>query len=254
MRYSYATHLACSSTGQPHELSKLHGLSSANKPLLARYDLEALKHRVSRAEIASRAATLWRWHELLPVPDASYIVSLGEEQTPLIPLLNSRQPRGYAAPLVKDEGRLPTGSFKARGLCLAVSMAKFHRVRRVAIPTNGNAGAALAAYAARAGMEAFCFCPSDTPEINVREIAAQGAAVWRVNGLINDCAKLSPEGAATYAAYLQAAASDRIKPSDKVVLFNCATGLKYAMPDHAETMDVGAPLDAEAVRRKLRAH
>jgi len=99
---------------------------------------------------------------------------------------------------VKDEGRLPTGSFKARGLCIAVAMAAVHGVRRVAIPTNGNAGAAMAAYAARAGMEAFCFCPEDTPEINLSEIALQGARVWRVNGLINDCARLVAAGTAQH--------------------------------------------------------
>jgi threonine synthase len=99
---------------------------------------------------------------------------------------------------VKDEGRLPTGSFKARGLALAISMAAVHGVRKVAIPTNGNAGAAMAAYAARAGMEAFCFCPDDTPEINLSEIALQGAQVWRVNGLINDCARLVTAGKAQY--------------------------------------------------------
>src|SRR2546430_8560510 len=97
-------------------------------------------------------------------------------------------------PMVKDEARLPTGSFKARGLCVAVSMARAHGVRRIAIPTNGNAGAALAAYAARAGIEAYCFCPDDTPEINLGEIALQGATVWRVNGLINDCAPLVEAG------------------------------------------------------------
>ena len=95
---------------------------------------------------------------------------------------------------IKDEGRLPTGSFKARGLCLAVSMARELKLKRLALPTNGNAGAAMAAYAARAGIEAFVFCPDDTPEINVREIAAQGALVWRVNGLINDCGKIVGAG------------------------------------------------------------
>ena len=94
--------------------------------------------------------------------------------------------------------RLPTGSFKARGLCIAVSMASGLGVRRVAIPTNGNAGAAMAAYAARGGMEAFCFCPDDTPEINLSEIALQGAQVWRVNGLINDCARLVAAGKERY--------------------------------------------------------
>ncbi len=190
MRYSYATHLECSATGERHDIGTLEGLSRAGKPLLARYELAALRREVRRADIEARPANLWRWRELLPVPDPKYVMSLGEVETPLIELLNSARPTGFAPPIVKDEGRLPTGSFKARGLCLAVSMAQSFGVRRVAIPTNGNAGAAMAAYAARAGMEAFCFCPDDTPEINLSEIALQGATVWRVNGLINDCARL----------------------------------------------------------------
>jgi threonine synthase len=190
MRYSYATHLECSATGEPHDIGRLQGLSAAGKPLLVRYDLAQLKRTVTRRDIEARPANLWRWQELLPVPDAAQVVSLGEVETPLIELANSARPSGFIAPTVKDEGRLPTGSFKARGLALAVSMARRFGVRRVAIPTNGNAGAAMAAYAAQAGMEAFCFCPDDTPEINLSEIALQGATVWRVNGLINDCARL----------------------------------------------------------------
>jgi threonine synthase len=194
VRYSYATHLECSLTGQSHDIGRLQGLSQAGKPLLARYDLPALRRALPRSDIDARPAGLWRWHELLPVPDPACIVSLGEIETPLVPLANSYRPHGFAAPFVKDEGRLPTGSFKARGLCVAISMARVYGVRRVAIPTNGNAGAAMAAYAAQAGMEAFCFCPEDTPEINLSEIALQGAKVWRVNGLINDCARLVAAG------------------------------------------------------------
>jgi threonine synthase len=190
VRYTYATHLECSATWERYDIASLQGLSAARKPLLVRYDLESLAREVRRDTIAARAPGLWRWHELLPVPDAADAVSLGEVETPLIPIPRSERPTGFRPPLVKDEGRLPTGSFKARGLCVAVSMAKSFGVQRVAIPTNGNAGAAMAAYAAAAGMEAFCFCPDDTPEINLSEIAMQGAKVWRVNGLINDCAKL----------------------------------------------------------------
>jgi threonine synthase len=190
VRYSYATHLECSATGERHDITRLQGLSAAGKPLLARYDLPALKRALTRRDIEARPAGLWRWRELLPVPDPRHVVSLGEVETPLIELTHSARPAGFAPPVVKDEGRLPTGSFKARGLALAVSMALTFGVRRVAIPTNGNAGAAMAAYAARAGMEAFCFCPDDTPEINLSEIALEGATVWRVNGLINDCARL----------------------------------------------------------------
>jgi threonine synthase len=196
--YSYATHLECSVTGERYDISKLHGLSAAGKPLLARYDLGSLGREVTREDIEARAPGLWRWHELLTVPDAASVVSLGEIETPLIQLTRSDRPASFRPPLVKDEGRLPTGSFKARGLALAISMAAVHGVRRVAIPTNGNAGAAMAAYAARAGMEAFCFCPDDTPEINLSEIALQGAQVWRVNGLINDCGRLVTAGKAQY--------------------------------------------------------
>jgi threonine synthase len=194
VRYSYATHLECSLTGQRYDITQLQGLSQAGKPLLARYDLAALKGQLPRSAVEARPPGMWRWHELLPLPSAAAAISLGEIETPLLPLANSERPEGFAAPLVKDEGRLPTGSFKARGLCLAVSMAHLHGVQRAAIPTNGNAGAAMAAYAARAGMQAFCFCPDDTPEINLSEIALQGATVWRVNGLINDCARLVAAG------------------------------------------------------------
>jgi len=192
--YTYATHLECSATGERYDIGKLQGLSAARKPLLARYDLASLAREVRREDIEARAPGLWRWHELLPVPDSASVLSLGEIETPLIPLTRSSRRAGFRPPLVKDEGRLPTGSFKARGLALAISMAAVHGVRKVAIPTNGNAGAAMAAYAARAGMEAFCFCPDDTPEINLSEIALQGARVWRVNGLINDCARLVEAG------------------------------------------------------------
>jgi threonine synthase len=198
VRYTYATHLECSLTQERYDIGKLQGLSDAKKPLLARYDLAALRRELPREALVARPPGLWRWRELLPVPDAAHMVSLGEVETPLIALARSERPAGFRAPLVKDEGRLPTGSFKARGLCLAVSMAKSFGVRRLAIPTNGNAGAALAAYAASAGMEAFCFCPEDTPEINLSEIALQGATVWRVNGLINDCAKLVQLGQPRY--------------------------------------------------------
>jgi len=114
--------------------------------------------------------------------------------TPIVPLDALARECGAAALLVKDEGRLPTGSFKARGLVMALSLAKELGVTQIAMPTNGNAGAAAAAYASRAGIEAVIFCPADTPEVNVREIAAQGARVYRVNGLIDDCGKLVRQG------------------------------------------------------------
>ena len=191
-RQTFVTHLECSITGERYEADQLHGLSRAGRPLLVRYDLDAVRSSVSRDTIEARPTDLWRWRELLPVRDTSNIVSLGEIETPLVPLTKSGGPNV----LVKDEGRLPTGSFKARGLVMAVAMAKELGVKKIAMPTNGNAGAALAAYATRCGIETIVFCPDDTPEINVREIAMQGARVWRVNGLIDDCGAIVGKGAA----------------------------------------------------------
>ncbi len=156
--------------------------------------MAALSIALTKQMLKSREYDLWRYREFLPVRSNTNIVSLGEIMTPLIPLRKSLRSAGEERVLVKDEGRLPTGSFKARGLSLAVSMAKELGIKRMAIPTNGNAGAALAAYSSRAGIEAFVFCPEDTPEVNVREIALQGAKVWRVNGLINDCGRIVGEG------------------------------------------------------------
>ena len=191
MRRHFVTHLECSKSGEHYPAGEIHGLSREGAPLLVRYDLPALGAALKPADLAEREENLWRFRELLPVVDDENIVSLGEQVTPL--LRTSRLVDG-AEVFIKDEGRLPTGSFKARGLCLAVSMAKELGLQKLAIPTNGNAGAAMAAYARRAGMEAFVFCPEDTPETNMREIAMQGARVWRVNGLITDCGKMVREG------------------------------------------------------------
>jgi threonine synthase len=191
-RLTFVSHLECSISGETYEADTLHGLSRAGRPLLVRYDLDGVSANLSRSVLAARPSDMWRWRELLPVRATESIVTLGEIETPLIPILKNGGPNV----LVKDESRLPTGSFKARGLVMAVAMAKELGVKCIGMPTNGNAGAALAAYAARAGIEAYVFCPEDTPEINVREIALQGARVWRVNGLIDDCGAIVAKGAA----------------------------------------------------------
>jgi threonine synthase len=190
-RPTFVTHLECSLTGERYAADEVHGLSRAGRPLLVRYDLDSVRARLARDELAERPTDMWRWRELLPVRATADIVSLGEIETPLVPIPKA----GGAHVLVKDEGRLPTGSFKARGLVMAVSMAKALGITRIAMPTNGNAGAALAAYATRCGIETIVLCPEDTPEINVREIAAQGARMWRINGLIDDCGAIVGEGA-----------------------------------------------------------
>ena len=193
-RPTFVTHLECAATGERHAADEVHNLSRAGKPLLVRYDLDGVKKALSKEILAGRPPDLWRYRELLPVRRVQDIVSLGEAMTPLLPLPKiSAKLRGGGL-LVKDEGRLPTGSFKARGLVMAVSMAKAFGIKHMAMPTNGNAGAALAAYASRAGIKTTIFCPEDTPEVNVSEIGLQGAHVYRVNGLIDDCGKIVAAG------------------------------------------------------------
>ncbi|HEX3884819.1 MAG TPA: threonine synthase [Stellaceae bacterium] len=189
---TFVTHLECGMTGERYEPDRLHGLSKAGKPLLVRYDLAGVRRALTKGKLAERPQTLWRYRELLPVRRPENIVSLGEVVTPLVSLPRLT-PKGGEL-LVKDEGRLPTGSFKARGLVMAVSMAKELGVETMAMPTNGNAGAAMAAYCSRAGIKSYVFCPDDTPEVNVREIAMQGAEVFLVDGLIDDCGRLVAEG------------------------------------------------------------
>ncbi len=193
---TFVTHLECSYTGERYPADEVHGLSRAGKPLLVRYDLDGVRKALTKDALAKRPPDFWRYRELLPVRRTADIVSLGEALTPLVSLPQLAAKAGATELLVKDEGRLPTGSFKARGLALAVSMAKALGIKHMAMPTNGNAGAALAAYASHCGIKTTIFCPEDTPEVNVSEIALQGAAVYRVNGLIDDCGKIVGEGKA----------------------------------------------------------
>ncbi len=193
-RPTFVTHLECSATGEHYAADQPHNLSRAGKPLLVRYDLAGVKKALSKAALAQRPPDLWRYRELLPVRRKEDIVSLGETMTPLMALPKIAKKLGGGELIVKDEGRLPTGSFKARGLVMAVSMAKAFGIKHMAMPTNGNAGAALAAYASHCGIKTTIFCPEDTPEVNVSEIGLQGASVYRVNGLIDDCGKIVAEG------------------------------------------------------------
>ena len=193
-RPNFVTHLECSMTGETYPADQLHNLSRVGRPLLVRYDLDGVRKALTREALADRPEDLWRYRELLPVRRKQDIVSLGESFTPLVPMPRLAEKLGGGEILVKEEGRLPTGSFKARGLVMAVSMAKALGVKHIAMPTNGNAGAALSAYATRAGIRSTVFCPEDTPEVNVSEIALQGADIYRVNGLIDDCGKIVGQG------------------------------------------------------------
>ncbi|MCP5368527.1 MAG: threonine synthase [Hyphomicrobiales bacterium] len=181
----FVSHLECSVTGERHGAGEPHGLSRAGAPLLVRYDLRALGAALDRDAVAARPADMWRFRELLPLPPGRRPVSLGESETPLVPLAAGASGAGV---LVKDEGRLPTGSFKARGLAVAVTMAVHFGAARVALPSAGEAGAAAAAYAARGGLEAFVFTAAGASDAVLAEIEAFGARVTRVDGPIEACA------------------------------------------------------------------
>src|ERR1700741_729316 len=226
-RQAFVTHLECSATGERHEAGRLHNLSRAGKPLLVRYDLAGVKWALTKDALKDRPRDLWRYRELLPVRREENVVSLGEVMTPLVRV------RGEGGEvLIKDEGRLPTGSFKARGVALAVSMAKELGVTHLAMPTNGNAGAALAAYGSRAGMRTTVFCPEDTPEVNVREIAAQGATVYRVNGLIDQCGKLVGQGRETIGWFDVSTLKEPYRIEGKKTMgFELAEQLGWELPD-----------------------
>ncbi|MEU4667824.1 threonine synthase [Amycolatopsis sp. NPDC023774] len=190
MTFSFLSHLECSRTGDRYEADQVAGTSAAGAPLLARYDLERVRETVTREDIAAREPSLWRYHEVLPVRSRDNIVSLGEGLTPLLPLPNQGKQSGVPKLLMKDEGLVPTGSFKARGAAVGVSRAAELGVRGVAMPTNGNAGAAWALYAARAGMDSLIAMPDDAPAITMKECLAAGAELYRVDGLIGDAGKL----------------------------------------------------------------
>ena len=189
----FVTHLEAAIDGTRLSHDRVQTLHNG-RPLWVRYDLDAVRKSVTPAEFARRPATMWRYGELLPLPAGVEPVTLGETTTPLLPAPRLGKRLGLSDLWIKDESRLPTGSFKSRGLAMAVSMAKHFGIRRLAIPTAGNAGGAMAAYAARAGIEAFVFMPNDTPVVNQIECALAGAKTYLVNGLINDCAAIVRDG------------------------------------------------------------
>jgi threonine synthase len=182
------SHLECGACGREYEARRLHNLcTQCGKPLLVRYDLERAAQALTKESLRGRRADLWRYREVLPVERDENIVSLGEGWTPLLRAERLGALVGLAQLFIKDESQNPTQSFKARGMAVAVSMAKELGVRKLAVPSAGNAAGALAAYSARAGLEAFIFMPKDTPRANVVECEQTGAHVELMDGLITDC-------------------------------------------------------------------
>lgn len=185
----YLTHLECPRCGATHDADRPQNLCACGSPLLARYDLAAVRRAVRPDDLARRPADLWRYRELLPVADDRYVTTFGEGWTPLLPAARYGESIGIPHLLVKDEGLVPTGSFKARGAAVGVSRARELGIRHVAMPTNGNAGAAWATYAARAGLRATVAMPLGAPTITRRECVAAGAELHLVDGLISDAGR-----------------------------------------------------------------
>ena len=190
---TFLTSLVCSKTGEGFPAGRLHNLSPAGAPLLAQYDLERVRAEWTKEQVAAGPNSMWRYGPLLPVADPAHIVSLGEGNTPLIRTGRLGEKLGAANLLVKDESANPTGTFKARGMACAVSMAKELGAKKLATPSAGNAGSALAAYAAAAGMEAHIFMPRDVPRANYIECRMFGAHTTLVDGLISDCGRIVAE-------------------------------------------------------------
>jgi threonine synthase len=199
---STLSHLECGLCGERLEADRLWNLCPrCQKPLLARYDLEAARASVDRSSIAGREPTMWRYRELLPVKHLRFKLCLGEGFTPLFHARRLGSEVGFENLYIKDEGLNPTGSFKARGLAMAVSRAWELGVRTVSIPTAGNAGCAMSAYAALAGMKAHVFMPADVPKPFINECRVLGAEVTLINGLITDCGKAAREGIEKYGRF-----------------------------------------------------
>ncbi|MGH1362232.1 MAG: threonine synthase [Calditrichia bacterium] len=202
MSTAYFTHLESSANQTTYAIDKLWNLCpKTGKPLLARYDLDLIRKNVTREQIAKRPPTMWRYREVLPVIDDSFVISLGEGWTPLIETERLRRHLDFKGLFIKEEGVNPTTSFKARGLSMAVSKAKELGVKAVSIPSAGNAAGAMSAYAAVAELESHVFMPKDVPEPFIAECRALGAKVTLVDGLITDCGKLAAKELAEYGRF-----------------------------------------------------
>lgn len=196
LRSGFILHLECSDCGTRYSAQEIHTFCpDCQATLIARYDLAAARQHLDREAMRARRRGLWRWSELLPVDDPANRVSLGEGDTPVLPLPRIASSLGLSHLYIKDESSNPTGTFKARGLAVAISKAKELGVQRVIIPTAGNAGGAMAAYAARAGLQAHIFMPKDTPLANIEESRMAGAEVVLVDGLISEAAGMAGEKA-----------------------------------------------------------
>ena len=230
---SHLTHLDCTFCGKTYSADELQTICPAcGKVLYARYDLEAAARSMTKEALASRPFTMWRYREVLPVRDAANVVTLGEGGTPLLPMARFGGAIGLPGLLAKDEGGNPTGSFKARGLAMAVSRAKELGAKAVAAPSAGNAASAMSAYAARAGLAAYVFMPQDTPPIMKAECTAYGAHVYLVDGLINDAGKIVRENSAARGWFDVSTLKEPYRAEGKKTMgYEIAEQLGWSLPD-----------------------
>jgi threonine synthase len=232
-RFSTLSHLECTGCGGVHPADAVMGLCPAcNKVLYARYDLGAATRTLTMSSLGARRRDMWRYHEVLPVRNPRYVLSLGEGGTPILPAPRVASRFGLKAVWLKDEGHNPTGTFKARGLSAATSRALELGVRAVAIPTAGNAGAALAAYAARGGLEAHIVMPQDTPRVNQIEAVLYGARVYRIDGLIDDAGRMVREMARQHGWYDVSTLREPYRLEGKKTMgYEIAEQLDWRLPD-----------------------
>lgn len=233
MTLSYLSHLQCSGCGKEFTFTEIHTFCpDCQSPLLSIYDLTKVRQEADRDEISSRRKGMWRWHEMLPVQDLENIVFLGEGDTALLRLKNLAKELGLTNLFVKDESTNPTGSFKARGLAAAVSRAKELGVKKVIIPTAGNAGGAMAAYAARAGIQAIIYMPKDTPRANIEESRIAGAEVVLVDGLISDAAGMAGEKARAEGWFDLSTFKEPYRVEGKKIMgYELAEAFDWSLPD-----------------------
>ena len=233
MSMSQLTHLECSKCGERHDADQVQTVcKQCGKPLFARYDLGRAKETLTKRDLVGRVSSMWRYREILPVRRSENVVTLGEGWTPLIPTRRLGESLGLKNLLVKDEGIIPTGSFKARGLSAAISKAKELGIKRVALPSAGNAAGAIAAYGARAGIEVYVFMPEDAPKVNAVESDVVGGKVVFVKGLISDAGKLVKDGAQEMGWFNVATLGEPYRVEGKKTMgLEVAEQLDWKLPD-----------------------
>jgi threonine synthase len=230
---SYLSQLECSACGQTHNAQELHNLCvQCGSPLWVRYDLDRARNELDRDRFAARPASLWRWAELLPIDDLTQRIDLGEGGTPLLRIDRLAAQLGLSDVWLKDEGRNPTGSFKARGMAMAITRAKVLGVKEFVVPTAGNAGGAAAAYVTRAGLTIHVYMPKDAPPANINECRAVGADVHLIAGLINDAGRIAAADAREHGWFDLATLKEPYRIEGKKTMgYEIAQDLQWELPD-----------------------